>query len=339
MRRRCRLALRENTVPSSIASSSRCVLALLVLAAGLSGCARQGPAAPVSQHADSRPALSRAEAASGVVVVQQGDTLYGIARRTGAPLRGLIDANQLQAPYRLQTGQRLQIPREQTDARARPPVVAETLAARTPFPPPPQPSVQAAPLPAPAAAPSNTVAAAPSGVTPPPPAPPSSVTTVEPRGSGAEAPAAAPIAPIAPPVDAAMPSHAGRFMWPVRGNILSGFGPKPGGLQNDGINIAAARGAPVRAAENGVVVYAGNELKGFGNLLLVRHADGWMSAYAHLDEILVERGAAVQRGQSVAKVGQTGSVASPQLHFELRRAGRAVDPRGVLAPIQTAQAE
>ena len=128
-------------------------------------------------------------------------------------------------------------------------------------------------------------------------------------------------------------------MWPLRGNVLSSFGPKPGGLQNDGINIAAARGAPVRAAENGIVVYAGNELKGFGNLLLVRHADGWMTAYAHLDEILVERGAAVQRGQSVAKVGQTGSVGSPQLHFEMRRAGRAVDPRGVLAPIQTAAAD
>jgi murein DD-endopeptidase MepM/ murein hydrolase activator NlpD len=120
----------------------------------------------------------------------------------------------------------------------------------------------------------------------------------------------------------------------VRGTIMSAFGAKPGGLQNDGINIAAPRGTPVRAAEHGVVVYAGNELKGFGNLLLVRHADGWMSAYAHLDEAAVARGAQVQRGQVIGQVGQTGGVASPQLHFELRRGGRAVDPQSVLSATQ-----
>jgi murein DD-endopeptidase MepM/ murein hydrolase activator NlpD len=94
----------------------------------------------------------------------------------------------------------------------------------------------------------------------------------------------------------------------------------------------------VRAAENGVVVYAGNELRGFGNLLLLRHADGWMSAYAHLDEMLVERGAQIRRGQTIGRVGQTGSVSAPQLHFELRRGGRAVDPRGQL-PLESAAAE
>ena len=122
-------------------------------------------------------------------------------------------------------------------------------------------------------------------------------------------------------------ARAGRFLWPVRGSIVSGFGAKPGGMQNDGINIAVAPGTPVRAAENGVVVYAGNELRGFGNLVLLRHADGWMSAYAHLDEIGVERGAQVQRGQGIGKSGQSGGVTSPQLHFELRRDGRPVDPR------------
>jgi len=336
--------------------------------AGLNGCARQGPAAPVSQHADSRPALSRAETSSGVVVVQAGDTLYGIARRTGAPLRGLIDANHLQAPYRVQAGQRLQIPRVADTASAPTPVVAETLSALPPFPPRAQPSVDAAPLPAPAGGIAQPVPAAPGGAFPPAPSPPlplasstatprpavpaagpmapsTSSVTSEPRGSTAETSSAAATStsaaasPPSTPVDAQPPLRAGRFLWPLRGNILSSFGPKPGGLQNDGINIAAARGASVRAAENGIVVYAGNELKGFGNLLLVRHADGWMTAYAHLDEILVERGASVQRGQAVAKVGQTGSVASPQLHFEMRRAGRAVDPRSVLAPIQTAAAE
>jgi murein DD-endopeptidase MepM/ murein hydrolase activator NlpD len=150
---------------------------------------------------------------------------------------------------------------------------------------------------------------------------------------------ATPAAPTAvstpsPQPDSAPPARAGRFAWPVRGTIVSAFGAKPGGLQNDGINIAAPRGTAVRAAENGVVVYAGNELKGFGNLLLVRHADGWMSAYAHLDEAVVARGAQVQRGQVIGQVGQTGSVAAPQLHFELRRGGRAVDPQSVLTAVQ-----
>jgi murein DD-endopeptidase MepM/ murein hydrolase activator NlpD len=126
------------------------------------------------------------------------------------------------------------------------------------------------------------------------------------------------------------------FVWPVRGNVISTFGQKPGGLQNDGINIAAPLGAPVRAADSGVVVYAGNELKGFGNLLLLRHADGWMTAYAHLESIAVERGQSVQRGQVVAKVGQSGGVAGPQLHFEVRRGTRPVDPRDHLQPLVAA---
>ena len=113
----------------------------------------------------------------------------------------------------------------------------------------------------------------------------------------------------------------------MRGAILSDFGPKPGGLHNDGINISATRGASVVAADNGVVAYAGNELRGFGNLLLIRHADGWMTAYAHLDDMLVERGAKVTRGQKIGTVGSTGNVSSPQLHFEVRRGNRAIDPR------------
>ena len=91
-------------------------------------------------------------------------------------------------------------------------------------------------------------------------------------------------------------------------------------------NIAAARGAPVRAAENGVVAYAGNELRGFGNLLLIKHADGWTSAYAHNEELLVRRGDRVSRGQVIAKVGSTGNVTSPQLHFEIRDGKKALDP-------------
>ena len=117
----------------------------------------------------------------------------------------------------------------------------------------------------------------------------------------------------------------------MNGKIISSFGAKKGGLHNDGINIAAARGAPVRAAENGIVAYAGNELRGFGNLLLIKHADGWTSAYAHNDRLLVRRGDQVRRGQIIARVGSTGSVTSPQLHFELREGSEAIDPLRLLA--------
>ncbi len=124
----------------------------------------------------------------------------------------------------------------------------------------------------------------------------------------------------------------GKFLWPVNGKIVSPFGPKDGGLHNDGINIAAPLGTPIHAADNGVVVYAGNELRGFGNLLLVRHADGWVSAYAHCDALLVKRGDNVKRGQVIARVGQSGNVTAPQLHFELRRGAEAVDPLPQLGP-------
>jgi murein DD-endopeptidase MepM/ murein hydrolase activator NlpD len=119
--------------------------------------------------------------------------------------------------------------------------------------------------------------------------------------------------------------------------VVSDFGSKPGGLQNDGINIAAPRGTAIRAAEAGVVVYAGNELRGFGNLLLVKHRDGWVTAYAHAEELLVRRGEQVKRGQVIAKVGATGNVSSPQLHFEVRKGSRPLNPRDYLGP-QTASA-
>ncbi len=106
-------------------------------------------------------------------------------------------------------------------------------------------------------------------------------------------------------------------------------------MHNDGINIEAAAGTQIRAAENGVVVYAGNELRGFGNLLLIKHADGWTTAYAHADTLLVRRGDRVNRGQAIATVGRTGNVDRPQLHFEIRKGPRPVDPRNELAPARS----
>ena len=172
-----------------------------------------------------------------------------------------------------------------------------------------------------------------------------------------EAAAAAPAAPQAAPREAAKepeneglrkpprskaatqaalsnpPARAGSsFHWPVQGRVLSSFGAKKGGEHNDGINIAAPRGTPVRAAENGVVAYAGEELKGFGKLLLVKHAGGWVTAYAHNEELLVAAGDRVTQGQTIARVGSSGHVERPQLHFEVRRGTRAVNPETQLAP-------
>src|SRR6185503_17569118 len=104
------------------------------------------------------------------------------------------------------------------------------------------------------------------------------------------------------------------FRWPVRGRIIGSFGTKPNGEKNDGINLAVPEGTSVKAAEAGTVIYSGNELEGYGNLVLVRHADGWVSAYAHNSAIKVKRGDLVRRGQTVATAGASGSVNSPQVH-------------------------
>ncbi|HEV7372600.1 LysM peptidoglycan-binding domain-containing M23 family metallopeptidase [Arenibaculum sp.] len=187
-----------------------------------------------------------------------------------------------------------------------PSAVPPAAVAQTPVVVPPKPPARtaaAAPPPAPVPEP------VPSQPASPPPSPPSSP----------------------PPAEDPPPRTASTFAWPLRGEILSDFGSKPGGLHNDGINIAAAAGTPVTAAESGIVAYAGNELRGFGNLLLIRHADGWMTAYAHLQQMQVERGARVSRGQQIGTVGSTGNVTSPQLHFEVRRGSRAVNPREWLA--------
>ena len=117
-----------------------------------------------------------------------------------------------------------------------------------------------------------------------------------------------------------------KFSWPVRGKILSNFGAKNGGLYNDGINISAAFDSTVVAAENGVVAYAGNEVRGMGNLIIIQHSDGWMTVYAHLNSMSVRRGARVSVGQKIGTVGQTGKVSVPQLHFEIRNGTKAHNP-------------
>jgi len=278
-----------------------------------------------------RLATIPAAPAASAVTVAPGDTVYGIARRFGVPIRTVIEANHLSPPYTLRVGQRLALsaPRYHVVNRGETlyaisrlyEVDLSSLARLNRVGPPYALEVgQRLLLPgAVAGAPAPLVARA----EPAAPAPPSA----EPAPAAAPGPAALAGKQVPQP-----PPRAGKtFAWPVSGKLISTFGPKGGGLHNDGLNIAAPPGTPVRAAENGVVAYAGNELKGFGNLLLVRHYGGWTTAYAHNQVLQVRRGDTVQRGQVIARLGSTGHVSEPQLHFEIRKGAKAVDPLRHLA--------
>ena len=159
------------------------------------------------------------------------------------------------------------------------------------------------------------------------------VTDALPEGAGPTLapPSAAEAKPVSPgpstatPTSESVPQPAG-FRWPVQGRIIAGFGKQADGKRNDGINLAVPSGTPVHAAASGTVIYAGNELEGYGNLILVQHEDDWVSAYAHNETLNVSRGDKVSRGQLIAKVGNSGSVQQPQLHFELRKKSKPVDP-------------
>lgn len=251
--------------------------------------------------------------------VRSGDTASQVAQRYGVSLADLVRANGIEAPYVIRVGQRLVIPGSAQQTQSA--IVA------APSPAPVQRPVEPAALP-PSAAPQTS----PPAMVTPAPTGPAGVAQQQQQPSPAPQ-VTAPAPQPAPPVPSALtapepadPARAGRFLWPVRGIVVSDFGPKPGGLQNDGVNIAAPRGTPFRAAEAGTVIYAGNELRGFGNLLLLRHEGGYVTAYAHADELLVQRGDNVRRGQTIGRVGSTGGVATPQLHFEVRRGTRAVNP-------------
>jgi murein DD-endopeptidase MepM/ murein hydrolase activator NlpD len=158
------------------------------------------------------------------------------------------------------------------------------------------------------------------------------ITGGEPAATTPAAPTVAGSKPRAPkPAPLVVPTGGTpMFGWPVEGRILSGFGAKPGGRFNDGVNLKASAGAPVRAAGDGVVAYAGDAIPGFGNLLLVKHAGGWVTAYGHNEALLVERGKRVARGEVIARAGATGAVAEPQVHFEMRKGRTPVDPVKVI---------
>jgi len=345
-------------------ASIRLRLAVLLVVA-LAGCARTAPPAPVvagSAAPAARGALRGPQpmvAHPDRVAVQQGETLYAVSRRYDVPVRSLIEANGLTPPYRLAAGRNLAVP--QIHQHVVQPgdtlysisrlygVDTSTLARSNALEPPYRVRVgQALILPAPvenahapviqATAPAAAYAAAaapaapapgselpPAAAEPPPPPPaekPASTAVAAEKTPPPEEKTAA-----LPPPPAAAPREGSRsFLWPVHGHIIARYGNGEGGTHNDGINIAAPEGSAVIAADAGIVAYAGNELRGYGNLVLIKHADGWMTAYAHNSALLVKRGEKVRRGQPIARVGATGAVGEPQLHFEIRHGTRALDP-------------
>ena len=308
------------------------LVAVLMLA--LAACGQRYGQAPVVNGTTGEtvdraaPVIDRPE----TIRVEKGDSLYRIANRYRVGLRGIIDANNLKPPYTIFPGQKLKLPVSGSHIVARGETVYQiaqrygtepgTLVRINRIAPPyrlvpgqrivlPSHSRIAARLSP------NTAARPPAA-----PATPRAVLPPE-RVVVKRAPSTSPAVKPPPPSD-------GGFVWPVSGRLLSKFGGLGKGLQNDGINILARRGTPVRAIQNGVVAYSGHELRGFGNLLLIKHAGGWISAYAHNDKLLVRTGQTVARGQVISHVGSTGSVDKPQLHFELRRENRAVDPERYL---------
>jgi murein DD-endopeptidase MepM/ murein hydrolase activator NlpD len=239
--------------------------------------------------------------------VRPGETLFSLGRTYGVSPYAIADLNRLPHTATLQTGQVVEIPGGQGGARiatAKPAVPAittsETIATK---------DVSRIDAPQPVTAEEIPLAS-----------------PTEPGVQSAEAPA---------PQPAAEPGTGG-MRWPVKGKVISEFGSKPNGLRNEGINIAVPEGTSVRAADSGIVAYAGNELKGYGNLVLIRHEGGWVTAYAHNKELFVQRGDTVKRGDVIAKAGQTGSVSTPQLHFEVRKGATAMDPMKFLGPVTAA---
>lgn len=252
------------------------------------------------QPAYAKPETTVAASGGGMHTVRAGETLYSLGRTYGVHPFTIARVNGLSNNSALSQGQKLRIPKGGNGAQ---PAIAQV---KHPEHAPPV---------------NNTASADVDNDNDAGGQPQTNVAVVEQK-------------PVEQPqpqqqVDSGQPAQeAGSltFRWPVKGRVISGYGSKPGGLRNEGINIAVPEGTDVRSAEAGVVAYAGNELKGYGNLVLIRHEGGWVTAYAHNKDLFVKRGDTVKRGDVIAKAGQTGSVSSPQVHFEVRKGATAMDP-------------
>jgi murein DD-endopeptidase MepM/ murein hydrolase activator NlpD len=243
--------------------------------------------------------------------IASGESLYTIARRYEVTTQAIVQANGLSSPDKIVVGQAVIIPGRADLLATKAPTQVASVA----------PTAAAAPAPAaqtlPAAA--NTLQATPTAA-------PQAVAPATPAPQAAPAPAAPAQVATAPAAEPAM-STSDKFRWPVSGRILTDFASSKG----TGINIEASEGSAVKAAENGTVIYVGSGVEGYGNLILIRHPNGYVSAYAHLGSMNVTKGANVARGDTIGAAGMTGSVTKPQLHFELRKGATPVDPVPLLA--------
>ena len=260
-------------------------------------------------------------------VAESGDTLAGVAKRFGVGVGELSDLNNLPARGRLRGGDKIALPAHFEDHGATR-LAAEYIEARPTYRPTRAPRESSSVLSAGPYVPSRAALeagarrraeeqAAGTQATLTPYRPSTSYQTTQ---------------PSAPPPADVIASGRGRFIWPVQGEILSPFGVKDVGRKNDGIDVKAAQGTSVHAAASGEVVYAGDQVPGFGNLVLIKHADGWVTAYAHLDRALVHMRQSVMQGDEIGQVGQSGGVTEPQLHFEIRYAPRPTDKARPIDP-------
>ena len=285
------------------------------------------------------------------VTLKPGETVEILSRRYGVPVVAIMRANNLADASRIQPGQRIVIPSSQHGQNASAQSATRGPIVHTVMPHDTLTSIakrynvkraeiaytnkineyvalrvgQKLTIPNVAVATSN---GAKNAANPPDRAP--HAETAGPQRRAETAPAVDSVATVKPADSEPEPKPAAagglQFRWPAKGRVISNFGGKPNGQQNDGINISVPENTAIKASEDGVVAYAGNELKGYGNLVLIKHTDGWVTAYAHNSEILVHRGETVKRGQVISKAGQSGGVASPQLHFEIRKGSTPVDP-------------
>ena len=267
-------------------------------------------------------------------VVQSGDTLSAVAKRFDLVPDTLAELNDLSVKSHLRAGDRLALPAEYNDRG--PTKVTQTVYARqeryrpperdeTPPPVSGQYTPSAAALKA-AADRSDGGQMASAG---------SRARTYADRVSRYAPVIGRPVGEAAPSLTDAQISAAGRglFIWPVKGETLARFGAQGIGRRNDGLDVRTAQGSTVHAAAAGEVVYAGNQVPGFGNLVLVKHADGWVTAYAHLDHASVQMRQTVTQGQEIGQVGVSGGVAEPQLHFEVRYAAAPTDKAKPIDPL------
>lgn len=272
---------------------------LIAAAAGLASCAEERPAYVINPNRSEAP--YPVEHPYYTVTVRPGDSISKIAERCGTTVAVIADLNELDVSQPIRPGHVLDVPspaREDTGDVPRPT-------------PRPSYSVEAGyETPRPMAKPEREYA--------------------EPAGNATSGYSGDLQYLLSwwtkANADADSDSESAQFIWPVRGPILEGFGGDGHGERNDGINIAAAEGTPIRAAAAGTVTYAGNELKGYGNLVLIKHADGFVTAYAHAGSIRVSRGDVVKKGEIIGTAGATGDVDRPQLHFEIRHGVDAVNP-------------